>query len=70
VYDLLASANALEYGNQAAALAALQPTVFPAPQETLQRLANLPYMRLVNIATQRAAASATGPGNFDCITCR
>ncbi len=70
VDDLLASAYALERGNQAAALGVLQSPAFPEPQETLQRLANLPYMQLVNVATQRAAASATGPGNFDCITCR
>lgn len=56
VVDGLAGAgNALASGNQVAALAALQNPAFPNPQATLARLYALPYIRMANVSTLRAA---------------
>lgn len=53
---LIAAANALSADNRPAAVAALGTPAFPAGGEaTLARLANLPYMRMANVSTQRAA---------------
>lgn len=57
VVDSLASAaNALIAGDQPAAAAALSNPAFTQPgEQTLQRLANMPYVRMANISTMRAA---------------
>ncbi|GAC1347808.1 MAG: hypothetical protein NVSMB18_34010 [Acetobacteraceae bacterium] len=57
VVDRLASAgNALSSGNQQAATAVLGPPAFNASgDQVLARLSNLPYMRMANVSTMRAA---------------
>ena len=53
---LIDAANALSANDRPAAIAALTGPAFPAGGEaTLARLANLPYMRMANVSTQRAA---------------
>lgn len=70
VDDLLTAANALVAGDQAAAEAALPPQVFTlGPQQTLARLANLPYLPTVNFATMRASMQTEQPTGNPCITC-
>ncbi len=53
---LTTAANALAGGNQAFAVAQLGNPVFQEPgEQVLQRLGNLPYMRMANVSTTRAA---------------
>jgi hypothetical protein len=53
---LLAATAALGANDPAAAQRALAPPTFvPGGAATLARLSNLPYMRLANVSTQRAA---------------
>jgi hypothetical protein len=53
---LLAAANALMAGDQAGAARELGPPAFSASgEQVLARLANLPYMRMANVSTMRAA---------------
>ena len=52
---MTAAGNALAAGNRDAALAQLTDPAFTAgPQPTLDRLANLPYLQMANVSTQRA----------------
>ena len=58
----LAFAGAYEAGNRPAALAALQAPIYQhPPDQTLQILANLPYVQVANVATQHAAQQQTPP---------
>ncbi len=55
---MTAAGNALAAGNRDAALAQLSDPAFTAgPASTLDRLANLPYLRMANVSTQRAGNS-------------
>ncbi len=57
---------ALDAGNQAALAAALSPPVYTLPpQETVAILANMPFVRSANLATQYAASSLMAPGNSE-----
>ena len=68
VDQLLYASDAFTAGNAQGAMAALTPPAFTLPpQETVTRLANLPYLLEANVATMHAAGQAqpnTG-GNFD-----
>ncbi len=56
VDHLAAAGNALAAGDQPAAIALLGSPVFTQPGElVLQRLANMPYLRMANVSTMRAA---------------
>ncbi len=56
VDHLTAAGNALAGGNQAAALAQLSGAPFTTPpDQVLARLNNLPYLRMANVSTMRAA---------------
>ena len=56
VDHLTAAGNALAAGNQAQALAQLSgPTFTSPPEQVLSRLSNMPYLRMANVSTQRAA---------------
>ena len=53
---LTAAANALAAGDEAAALRQLGPPAFNAPgEQVLARLSNMPYLRMANVSTMRAA---------------
>ena len=55
VDHMTAAGNALAAGNRAGALAQLADPAFTAgPQPTLDRLTNLPYLRMANVSTMRA----------------
>lgn len=61
---LLQTIAALQTGNQAAVMQALGLPVFTLPPEqTLQILTELPYIRSANIATSEAAADALSKGD-------
>lgn len=63
VNAMLALATDLQFGNQAAAMQVLAAAPFTLPPEqTLQILANLPYVQEANLATLRAA-NQTFPGD-------
>jgi hypothetical protein len=63
VNALLALALNLEMGNQPAAMQALASPLFShPPEQTLQTLANLPYVQEANLATTRAAEQTGGGG--------
>ncbi|MBU6497533.1 MAG: hypothetical protein KGQ40_03305 [Rhodospirillales bacterium] len=69
VDGLEGAARALVAGDQTAARAALDPGIFTlGPDETLARLAHLPYMPEANSATLRASNALLQPGN-DCLFC-
>jgi len=56
VDHLTAAGNALAAGNQALALAELSgPTFTAPPEQVLGRLSNMPYLRMANVSTMRAA---------------
>lgn len=56
VDHLTTAGNALAAGDQGAAVAQLGSPVFTEPgEQVLQRLANLPYLRMANVSTMRAA---------------
>ena len=56
VDHLTAAGNALADGNQGAALAQLSgPTFSTPPDQVLARLSNMPYLRMANVSTMRAA---------------
>lgn len=56
VDHLTAAGNALAVGNQGAALAQLSgPTFSTPPDQVLARLSNMPYLRMANVSTMRAA---------------
>lgn len=63
VVDSLANAaNALLAGDQPAAAAALTNPAFTRPgEQTLQRLTNMPYVRMANVSTMRAAGELFRP---------
>ena len=66
VDHLTAAANALAGGNQAFAVAQLGSPVFQEPgEQVLQRLANLPYMRMANVSTTRAGNELFQNGRGD-----
>jgi hypothetical protein len=56
VTDLLSAANALVAGDPGAARATLAPPLFPP--DILQRLTDLPYIQIANLATTHAADEA------------
>lgn len=63
---LTTAANALTAGDTASAVAQLGSPVFQAPgEQVLQRLANLPYMRMANVSTTRAANQLFQDGGGD-----
>ncbi len=65
VNRLVAAADALAAGDQAAALQLLGPPAFSTPgEQTLARLSNLPYMQMANVSTMRAA-NEMFPNNND-----
>jgi hypothetical protein len=56
VDHLTIAGNALAAGDQAFAIAQLGSPVFDQPgEQVLQRLANMPYLRMANVSTMRAA---------------
>ncbi len=56
VDSLVAAANALSAGDQAGAARVLGAPVFPGGgEQVLARLSNLPYLRMANVSTMRAA---------------
>jgi len=56
VDHLAAAGNALAAGNQALALAQLSGPAFTTPpDQVLARLSNMPYLRMANVSTMRAA---------------
>ncbi len=69
VVDSLANAaNALAAGNQPAAAEALSNPAFTQPgEQTLQRLADMPYLHMANVSTMRAAGELFRPdgGRWD-----
>ncbi len=66
VDHLTTAANALAGGNQAFAVAQLTSPVFQEPgEQVLQRLANLPYMRMANVSTTHAANELFQDGRGD-----
>ena len=70
VDELLAAARALDDGDEARARTALGPPAFTAPaDDTLRRLADLPYIRIANIATHEAEAAEAGPTSA-CASCQ
>lgn len=63
VNSMLTAAGAYEAGNRPAALAALHASIYQAPPEqTLDRLGNLPFVSVANIATQHAGQQEEPPG--------
>jgi hypothetical protein len=63
---LLRTISELQTGNQAAVMQALGSSVFTLPPEqTLQILTDLPYIRSANIATSEAAVDALSKGDQD-----
>jgi len=70
VDDLLAAAHALDDGDDARARLALGPPAFTAPaEETLHRLADLPYIRSANIATHEVQSAEAAP-TAECTACQ
>lgn len=66
VDHLTTAANALVGGDSALAMAQLGSPVFQEPgEQVLQRLANLPYMRMANVSTTRAANELFQDGKGD-----
>lgn len=66
VKQLSAAGAALAQNDQAAALAQLGAPVFQQPPaEVLARLGNLPYLRMANVSTMRAAEEMFQPGGTD-----
>lgn len=64
VNSLIAAASELQAGDQAQAAVALNNRAFTGtPDQTLQRLANLPYNQMANAATTHAATELLDPGN-------
>jgi hypothetical protein len=61
---LYGTSRALRAGDTAAAQRLLAPPVFPAGQQTLQRLANLPPLPIANQATSRAASELDRVGRM------
>ena len=60
---LLWASSALAAGDQADALKSLSSPVFiQPPDQTLARLANLPYVQSANLATSRVSDEASPPG--------
>ena len=63
---LTAAADALTQNDEPAALRQLGPPVFAAPpQQVLARLSDMPYLRMANVSTMRAANGLFGPGEMD-----
>ncbi len=63
---LTAAADALSRSDQASALRELGPGVFTVPAEqVLARLSNMPYLRMANVSTMRAANELFEPGDSD-----
>ena len=61
---LTAAAGALSANDEAGALRQLGPPVFTVPPgQVLARLSNLPYLRVANVATARAANEMLAPDN-------
>lgn len=61
---LTAAADALTQNDEPAALRQLGAPVFePPPQQVLARLANMPYLRMANVSTMRAANELYEPGD-------
>ena len=70
VNALLDVAAAIDSGSETALRAALQPPVFTlAPAQTMQRLGDLPYMQVVNLATDRAASEMASLPEAQCRDC-
>lgn len=66
VDHLAAAGNALAAGNQGAALAELSgPTFSTPPDQVLARLSNMPYLRMANVSTMRAANELFRPSDND-----
>jgi hypothetical protein len=64
VDHLTFAGNALAAGDQAAAIAQLGSPVFSQPgDQVLQRLANMPYLRMANVSTMHAAGELFGPND-------
>lgn len=64
VNSLTAAASALQAGNEPAAVRELGPPVFNAPGPTvLARLRQLPYLRMANVSTMKAANELFRPSN-------
>ncbi|MEJ1977182.1 MAG: hypothetical protein WDN49_14805 [Acetobacteraceae bacterium] len=63
VNSLVVARYNLAIGNEAGAAAALSNPAFTLPPtETIQRLANLPYIQMANVSTTNAAQELQGPG--------
>jgi hypothetical protein len=70
VNGLLGAADAILTGNREAASQALPSSVFTlGPQETLNRLAAMPFQTAANIATIRMSAALNGTSGRDCYPC-
>lgn len=63
---LTAAADALTRNDEPAALRQLGPPVFePPPQQVLAVLSKMPYLRMANVSTMRAANELFEPGDND-----
>jgi hypothetical protein len=70
VNALLDVAAAIDAGSESALRAALQPPVFTLlPAQTMQRLGDLPYMQVVNLATDRASSEMASLPAAQCRDC-
>ena len=70
VNALLDVAAAIDSGSESALRAALQPPVFTLlPAQTMQRLGDLPYIQVVNLATDRAASEMASLPEAQCRDC-
>jgi hypothetical protein len=70
VAGLLNAANALLVNNPAAAAEALNPAIFTlGPQQTLNILANMPFLPTVNVATARLNNEFLGRNGNNCFPC-
>jgi hypothetical protein len=66
VDHLTAAADALERGGEAAAMRQLGPPTFSGSgEETLARLAKLPYLRMANVSTARVANEMAEPNGAE-----
>ncbi len=66
VNSLVAARNDLASGDQAAAAQALSnPAFTKGGEQTVQALANLPYIQMANVATTHASEELFGPGNSE-----
>jgi len=64
VNSLVVASSELQAGDLAKAAAALNNPAFTgSPEQTLQRLANLPYLQMANISTNHAANEMFEPGD-------